>query len=142
MIEVLNRQRKVAIDPAPLREFAERACGTIDETRGCAVTVVIVSDDRIRSLNADFRGKDRATDVLSFPFGEISEGDEPFLGDIVISAETAKRQSEENGLDLETEIRQLILHGMLHLAGFDHETDDGEMDELEMRYRRELGIEG
>ncbi|MCO6512490.1 MAG: rRNA maturation RNase YbeY [Aridibacter famidurans] len=141
MIEVLNRQKKVRIDTEALREFAELARGTVEEAKGGSATVVIVSDERIQSLNAEFRGKNSATDVLSFPFGE--EGDEGrFLGDIVISAETAERQAKENGLSLETELRQLVLHGILHLCGYDHETDDGEMDALEIRYRNELGIAG
>ncbi|QQS41723.1 MAG: rRNA maturation RNase YbeY [Acidobacteriota bacterium] len=141
MIEVLNRQRKVRIDTSALSEFAERACVIVEEAEGGSATVVIVSDKRIRSLNAEFRGKDSATDVLSFPFGdEVEEG--KFLGDIVISAETAERQASENGLPFETELRQLVLHGILHLCGFDHETDEGEMDALEMKYRLELGIAG
>ncbi|MCO6509544.1 MAG: rRNA maturation RNase YbeY [Aridibacter famidurans] len=141
MIEVLNRQKKLSIDAEALREFAELARGTVDEAKGGSATVVIVLDERSRSLNAEFRGKDSATDVLSFPFGDESE-EGRFLGDIVISAETAQRQATENGLALETELRQIVLHGILHLCGYDHETDDGEMDALEIRYRNELGIAG
>lgn len=141
MTEVLNRQRKVRVDTHKLREFAVRALETVNEASGGSATVVIVSDERIRRLNAEFRGKDSATDVLSFPFGE--EGDEGrFLGDIIISSETAQRQADENSLPFETELRQLVLHGVLHLCGYDHESDEGEMDRLELRYRKELGIDG
>lgn len=140
MTEVLNRQRKVRIDTAALQDFAVRACEKVKEAAGASATVVLVSDAKIRKLNAEFRGKDSATDVLSFPFGD--DGDEGhFLGDIVISSETARRQADENGLALETELQQLVLHGILHLCGFDHETDEGKMDALEIRYRKELGID-
>jgi probable rRNA maturation factor len=95
----------------------------------------------MRSLNSQFRGKDKTTDVLSFPFeADEFEPNENNRGDIVISAEQAQRQSAENNFDLETEIKQLILHGALHLCGYDHETDDGEMNarELELRDRLEI----
>ncbi|HUF04153.1 MAG TPA: rRNA maturation RNase YbeY [Aridibacter sp.] len=140
MTEVLNRQRKVRIDTAGLKDFAVRACETIREAAGGSATIVMVSDEKIRKLNAEFRSKDTATDVLSFPFGEDQE-EGMFLGDVVISAESAERQADENGLSLDTELKQLVLHGILHLCGYDHETDEGEMDALEIRYRNKLGIE-
>jgi probable rRNA maturation factor len=99
-------------------------------------------------LNKFFRGKDSTTDVLSFPHESdpadvpVSAGGFPenFLGDIVISVEQAERQAKENKLPLENEIKQLILHGVLHLCGYDHETDDGEMNERELELRTNLGI--
>jgi probable rRNA maturation factor len=82
--------------------------------------------------------------VLSFPVAQEAfeklEGLE--LGDVVISVEQAARQAKENGLDLDAELAQLILHGLLHLCGYDHETDKGEMNRLELRLRRRLRIEG
>jgi len=142
MIEIINRQRKVPVDTDGLEDFCLDAAGVVEETDGRGFTVVFVSDSRISALNAEYRGKRGPTDVLSFPFGGEEFEDGGYLGDIVISAETALRQSEENGLEAGIEIRQLILHGILHLAGFDHETDDGTMNRLELRYRKRLGIEG
>lgn len=94
------------------------------------VTVALVSDRRMRSLNRSFRGVDRATDVLSFA------AEPPVLGDIVIAAGVAARQAREAGHALGTELRVLALHGLLHLLGFDHETDGGAMARAEQRLRR------
>ena len=101
-----------------------------------SVTIAFVSDNKIRSLNQQFRGINKPTDVLSFP-SDLETGE---LGDIAISVEAAARQAKENGLTLNEEIAQLILHGLLHLSGYDHETDNGEMNRLELRLRRKLGI--
>jgi len=97
----------------------------------------------MRELNRRWRGQRGTTDVLSFPaaqaeFEKLSGGET--LGDVVISVEQADRQAREHGLTLDDEIAQLILHGLLHLCGYDHETDDGEMNALELRLRRRLGI--
>ena len=106
-----------------------------------ASTVVLVGDDRMRALNRVFRGYDRVTDVLSFPTGHIEFPEsEPYLGDIVISVETARKQALRRGSTLHRELRVLALHGFLHLLGYDHETDDGEMRRIEYRLRRKLGI--
>lgn len=138
MVDILNRQRKLRLRTEGLGAFAAKAAGLIESAAGKEFSVVFVSDDRIRKLNSRFRGKNRPTDVLSFPFGEDYDG---FLGDIVISAEKAAEQAAANGLTLELEIRQLILHGLLHLAGYDHETDSGEMNALEMKLRKKLEID-
>ena len=141
MIEVLNRQRKVPIDAERWKEFAARALKVVP-SEGAGVTVAFVSDDAMRQLNQSWRGKRSTTDVLSFPAEQSKfERDEgPTLGDIAISAERAAKQARENKLTLETEISQLILHGLLHLCGYDHETDKGEMNRLELRLRRRLHI--
>ena len=103
------------------------------------VTVLLCGDTRIRQLNRDFRGKNKATDVLSFPAGE-NAGDT--AGDLAISIETAAKQAEQHGHELSTELRVLMLHGMLHLAGFDHESDAGEMQEHEATLRDKLKLPG
>lgn len=90
----------------------------------------------MRALNRQFRGKDYATDVLSFPSQERG-----FLGDIVIAAGVAKRQAREAGHSVQTELRVLSLHGLLHLLGYDHESDDGKMARVEARLRRKAGLE-
>lgn len=104
------------------------------------LTVAIVSDGRMRTLNRTFRGKNAATDVLSFPAAGPTPGDESYLGDIVIASGVAARQAEAAGHALTTEVKVLALHGLLHLLGHDHETDEGEMARLESRLRRKAGL--
>jgi probable rRNA maturation factor len=99
------------------------------------VTVAIVSDARVRALNRQYRRRDYATDVLSFPSDEKG-----YLGDVVIAAGVARRQAGEAGHALGTELRVLALHGLLHLLGYDHERDDGRMARLERRLRRKGGL--
>jgi probable rRNA maturation factor len=134
MIEVVNRQRRLKIDTAAWAGFATTALNAIGK-HGSSATVAFVSDKSIRKLNQQFRGIDKATDVLSFPANEDAN-----LGDIAVSVDTAAAQAKENGLTFEGEIAQLILHGLLHLSGYDHEIDNGEMNRLELRLRRKLGI--
>lgn len=140
MIEVVNRQRRMRIDPAPWASFAAKALEAIGksgagERKDWSATIAFVSDESIRKLNRQFRGINQATDVLSFPAAEPNS-----LGDVAISVETAARQSKENGLSFEDEIAQLIVHGLLHLSGYDHETDKGEMNRFELKLRRKLQI--
>jgi probable rRNA maturation factor len=141
MIEVVSRQRRRKIDCERWQVFGEQALKVIGKGEYHA-TIAFVSDRQIKILNQRFRGLDRPTDVLSFPAGDekFTETLEPSLGDIAISVERAESQAVENGLAFETEIAQLILHGLLHLYGYDHETDEGEMNRLELRLRRKMGI--
>lgn|GEM_PF-315778 len=99
------------------------------------VTVLLADDARLKELNRTFRGKNKPTDVLSFPAAKNGEG---FAGDLAISLETAARQAAEHRHALEDEVRILMLHGVLHLAGYDHETDKGEMRALEAELRAQL----
>lgn len=103
------------------------------------VSVLLTGDVEIRRLNREFRGKDKATDVLSFPAGD-GTGRTRLAGDLAISMETAAREAERRGHTLDVELRVLLLHGLLHLAGYDHETDDGEMARRENLLRRKLGL--
>ena len=141
MIEVVNRQRKVPIDVGHWRAFSERALKAVPSD-GAGATVAFVSDRAMRELNKRWRGKRGTTDVLSFPAGqeEFEKGEGASLGDVVISAEQAARQAAEHGLDFDGEVAQLVLHGLLHLCGYDHERDGGEMNALELRLRRRLRI--
>ena len=166
---IVNLQRKVKLNSAAYMPFLVAVRAAVEEVHCCNFSVAFVSDRRMRELNEVFRGKDGTTDVLSFPHepeeferpsgsppskGGVPESSragwsddavvdtDQFLGDIVISAEQAARQAEENGLSLECEIKQLILHGVLHLCGFDHATDNGEMNTRELELRAKLGIEG
>src|SRR5829696_2563839 len=127
MIDVVNLQRKVKLDLAPIRKFINELETSLSEAEGRRFAVAFVSDERMSKLNSSFRGKDSTTDVLSFPHeADEFDPDRSNLGDIVISAEQAKKQAKENELSFESEIKQLILHGLLHLCGYDHETDKGE----------------
>jgi probable rRNA maturation factor len=101
------------------------------------VSVLFCADARMRSLNRRYRGKDRSTDVLAFPAGAAANG---FLGDIVISVPYAAREARRRAEPAAREMDRLLLHGLLHLMGYDHETDAGEMDVLEGRLRRRLDI--
>ena len=162
MIDVVNLQRKVKIDVASVRKYIKEVEAEVDELEGRTFSVAFVSDDRMWKLNWSFRGKDSTTDVLSFPYEAdvflseppevsggstsldpnppVTTGGSDFLGDIVISADQAKRQAKENKLTFEREIKQLILHGVLHLCGYDHETDKGEMNARELDLRKRLKI--
>jgi probable rRNA maturation factor len=141
MIEVVNRQRKLKLDNERWQKFVEKAWQVIPTTAQ-GVTVAFVSDRAMRELNRLWRHKHGTTDVLSFPVeqDEFEKAEGSSLGDVVISVEQAARQAKENGLTLDQEIAQLILHGLIHLCGYDHSTDDGEMNKLEFRLRRRLGI--
>jgi len=138
---ILNLQRQIRFDTKPFRPFVEEVIASIFERRNCVVAVAFVSDRRMIELNKLFRGKDSTTDVLSFPHEpDEFDPDKDNLGDIVISVEQAQKQAVENGLTIEGEIKQLILHGVLHLGGFDHETDSGEMNVRELELRDKLRI--
>ncbi len=141
MIDVVNLQRKISIDTAAIRSFAKTLSINVPDAAGRVFSVAFVNDGRMKQLNELFRGKKTTTDVLSFPHEpDEFDPDKDNLGDIVISAEQAAKQAAENGLSLEAEIKQLILHGVLHLCGYDHETDNGEMNALELELRDKLGI--
>ncbi len=131
-VVVLNRQRRQRIDPTRLRRVLRGAGRTLGV--GGEVSVVLAGDGLLRRLNRDFRGKDRPTDVLSFPGGAGEEG----LGDVVISVPTAARNARRLGHSVPRELDVLALHGFLHVLGYDHETDDGTMDRLERRLRGRL----
>jgi probable rRNA maturation factor len=105
-----------------------------------SVSLLLTGDDHIRQLNRDFRRKNKPTDVLSFPAPEIPGLKSPSVGDLAISVETAARQADGLGHPLASELKILTLHGLLHLAGYDHETDSGEMARKEALLRKRLGL--
>jgi probable rRNA maturation factor len=119
---------------AAIAEFAER-CIRAAGRGSFALTVAFVDDAQMTALNRRYRRKNRTTDVLTFP----GEGD--YLGDVVISLPQAASQAKDERHSLSTEIRYLILHGVLHAFGHDHETDSGDMDALEQRIRRRVGLD-
>ncbi|HUB33027.1 MAG TPA: rRNA maturation RNase YbeY [Bryobacteraceae bacterium] len=103
------------------------------------VSVLLTGDARIRRLNREYRRKDQPTDVLSFP-AALTGDDHRLAGDLAISVDTAARQATEAGHSLATELQILVLHGVLHLAGYDHETDSGQMARKEAVLRRRFGL--
>lgn len=131
---LLFRGAPRGLDRAALRRFAARLCAEV--AAGARFCCLITSDAALRRLNRGFRGKDAPTDVLSFPC-PTPEG---ALGDIAISAHRAAQQARAFGHPVETEICILMLHGLLHLMGYDHETDRGRMRRAETRWRRALGL--
>ena len=138
---IVNLQRKTPLETALLSSFANSLFQAVSEADDKTAAIAFISDRRMKELNSFFRGKNSTTDILSFPHEpDEFDNDASNLGDIVISVEQAARQAEENVLTLENEIKQLILHGLLHLCGYDHETDNGEMNARELDLREELGI--
>jgi probable rRNA maturation factor len=139
--QIQNCQRKAKIRIPPLEDFARRLCRHMQLPSG-KFTLRLSNDKRIRELNRRFRDQDKATDVLSFPADPwetaMCPENDAYLGDIIISLNTAQRQASQQGHSLETEIKLLLLHGLLHLLGYDHETDKGQMRRKELRLRKKM----
>ncbi len=146
-IEVVNRQRLARIDARRVARLADATLGVMGRDRA-NLTVAFVRDRVIRELNGKFRGSDRATDVLSFPAEDerknasgvhfMGSGVSEHVGDIVVSTDTALRQANDAGHSFAREVDELVIHGVLHLCGYDHETDRGQMNRLELKLRRKL----
>ena len=162
---ILNRQRTVRVARPPLEAFLARVREQL-RLNGAEITVALVSDPAIARMNETFRHKKGPTDVLSFPSDALPrrarsrsrEGTTSVvpknatrkgalapeghsLGDIAISPATARRNAKKFGRTLPIELQILILHGVLHLLGYDHETDNGQMTRVENRLRRKLGLQ-
>jgi probable rRNA maturation factor len=150
---ILNQQRAVRLARRPLEMFLQRLQRELG-FQEAGVTIALVSDAEIARMNETFRKKKGPTDVLSFPadarrrprrpasesgpYKRMKEGE--FLGDIAIAPATARRYARRNGRTLPGELRVLILHGVLHLMGYDHETDRGEMERVERKLRKRFGL--
>ena len=132
---IANRQHGIAIDTGELEAFHRRLSRAAGVKPG-SFSVALVSDGRIAALNRRYRGQPQATDVLSF-----AAAGNGYLGDVVISAPTARRQARRYRHSFAEEVKLLMLHGLLHLMGYDHETDDGWMNRREHALRRRLGLE-
>jgi probable rRNA maturation factor len=138
---VILEKEVVGLSASALGNFVSRARRAIG-LRG-SVNVLITSSAAMRSLNSRFRGKDKATDVLSFPSesGASRNGKKPGLaGEVAISADIASRNAARMGHSAALEVKVLVLHGILHLAGFDHERDNGQMARKEAKLRRALRL--
>jgi probable rRNA maturation factor len=147
---VNNRQRVVRLARPPLESFLRRVRNEL-RLEEESLTVCLVSDAEIARMNEKFRKKKGPTDVLSFPTVtrrrpvRVRRGSRPvkrgeYLGDIVISPATARRYARKHDRKLLSELQVLILHGVLHLLGYDHETDRGEMDRVERKLRKRFGL--
>ena len=141
---ILNRQRAARVARRPLELFLQRVKSEL-RLHEVRATVCLVSDAEIARMNEMFRKKKGPTDVLSFPATARRRGLKTakagaYLGDIAISPATARRYARKNGRKLSSELQVLILHGLLHLLGYDHETDRGEMDRVERKLRKRLGL--
>jgi probable rRNA maturation factor len=154
---LINLQKRYVVRTASLSAFV-RSLKRRLRLGSREFNICFVDDSAIRNLNLAYRGKDNATDVLSFPWNEAAgdlpagprahsrrreqDGIKNFLGDVVISAPTARRNARREGHSTLHEIRWLVLHGVLHLLGYDHEHDKGEMIALELALREQLGVAG
>jgi len=140
-VTILNKQKKVRLALEPLDRFSRRALRQL-KLKSNSANIAFITDAEIARLNKTYRKKNKPTDVLSFP--AQNSGKHPnrgkFLGDIAIAPAVARRYAKKNGRTLENEICILILHGILHLLGYDHETDRGQMDRIERKLRRKLGL--
>jgi probable rRNA maturation factor len=147
---IVNRQRAARLARPPLESFLRRVKNELG-LEEAGLTVCLVSDAEIARMNETFRKKKGPTDVLSFPMmarrrpARLRRGSRTvrageYLGDIAISPATAQRYAKKNGRKLSSELQVLILHGVLHLLGYDHETDRGKMDRIEQKLRKRLGL--
>ncbi|HEY6127541.1 MAG TPA: rRNA maturation RNase YbeY [Candidatus Acidoferrum sp.] len=151
---ILNRQKKVRLAMPSFATFLRKLQREL-ELQNVDVSIAFVSDAEIARWNENYRHKEGPTDVLSFPAitqrkkkslparahnRQTSGSPRKFLGDIAIAPETARRYAKKNGRTLRRELRILMLHGLLHLMGYDHESDNGEMNRIEQRLRRRLGL--
>ena len=150
---ILNRQHTVRVSVGELGEFLSRARRAL-RVPAESVTVCLVANSEMARWNRAYRGKPGPTDVLSFPADAARNGRTGavprrkksqlvaanYLGDIVIAPAVARRNARRFGRTFGEEMRILILHGMLHLMGYDHETDSGQMNRRELRLRRALGL--
>lgn len=147
---VCNRQREVRLALGALQRYFRELRDSLG-LKDAEVTVCLVSDKEMARMNKTFRRQNGPTDVLSFrakperrparlKAGRFSLRKNEALGDIAISPRTAKRHAGENGRSVAGELHVLMLHGLLHLLGYDHETDDGQMSRLEEKLRRRFGL--
>ncbi|OYT70550.1 MAG: rRNA maturation RNase YbeY [Chloracidobacterium sp. CP2_5A] len=163
MVYIVNRQRRERLDRAAVAQLAQATLDAVLRPRLAAavdVNVAFVGDEPMRRLNLTYRNIDAPTDVLSFAhlalpspydhapaqreawfFSQMTaslDGERPLLGEVVIAAPTARRYAERHALTFAQEIQRLVIHGVIHLCGYDHETDAGQMTRLERRLRRQL----
>ena len=149
-VNLKTYQRQWPIDRNRIQKFLQKAWRELRKGRGtsvggrssvvpCELTLVFLNDRQMHRYNKKYRKRDSSTDVLSFPVNEMVE-DHYYIGDILISMQMTAKQAKEKGHSMYRELQILLLHGMLHLLGYDHESDSGQMERLENRLRRALLI--
>jgi probable rRNA maturation factor len=151
---ILNRQRAIRVSVPPLEKFLSRVQSRL-RLAPESLSVALVTNNAIAKWNSSYRGKSKPTDVLSFPAvtpdepapvsltkraGASAAEKHAYLGDIAIAPAVARENARRFGRTFDAEMRILILHGVLHLMGYDHETDNGQMERRERGLRRELGL--
>ena len=138
---VILRKRIAGLSVGTLERFVRRARRAVRLRE--IVNVLVTNSSELRALNRRFRGKDKATDILSFPSSspEVPDRTKRVAGELAVSADIARENAEHLGHSVAEEIKILVLHGILHLAGYDHEQDHGEMAREENRLRCELRLE-
>ena len=140
-VMVRTYQRKWRINDSPFRKFLQNVWIGLHARRktptAAELTVVFLNNKQMQTYNWKYRKKNYPTDVLSFPVNEMVDG-ERYLGDLLISVPKAAFQAVEKGHSLSRELRILLLHGILHLLGYDHETDHGQMERLERRLQKKF----
>ena len=136
-IHINNEFPEIKVDAQKIEQQIGKVLTSLDCNEH-EISILFIGDQGIRELNDQFRGIDRPTDVLSFPQileGELEIPGALVLGDVAISLETARSQSEEHGLSLEEELTLLLIHGILHLLGYDHEISDQEEEKMRSKTR-------
>ena len=135
-IQVLNRQRRYRIDRNSVISFCATVLKSLGVPAAQSLSVVFVGASRIQSMNCQYRWKDYATDVLSFSYEGVKLDGFSFLGEIVIAPEVAFNHAIRSGTQPERELRKILVHGILHLLGYDHESDQGQMNRLQTKLLR------
>lgn len=135
---VILRKRIAGLSPSTLEHFVRRARGEVRLRK--TVNVLLTSSKDLRALNRRFRGKDKTTDVLTFPSSKAVRKPARMAGELAISLDIARENAAHLGHSIAEEVKILVLHGILHLAGFDHEQDNGQMAREEARLRQKLNL--
>jgi probable rRNA maturation factor len=141
-IQIINRQKRISFNRKSIAFFCDAALRSLDR-QPSVLSIVLVEKQEIQSLNCRYRQRDYATDVLSFSYEDAMMEGSHFLGEIVIAPEVAVKQASGRRAAPERELRKLLLHGILHLLGYDHESDGGRMDRMQTKLmRRKFFMDG
>jgi probable rRNA maturation factor len=143
-VNLKTYQRRWQIDPAAIQHYLQRVWNTIirsikiSSSKQTEVSVVFLNQEQMKNYNQKYRKKNYPTDVLSFPADGLPQEEGKYLGDILLCVDKAQETAAMSGSSIDRELQILLLHGVLHLLGYDHETDHGEMDALEGKLRKRL----
>lgn len=144
LVNLKTYQRKSPIKKAPIHDYVQKlwlaVSSKVPVPGNTELTVAFVNNSQMQSFNNTYRKKNYPTDILSFPVNEVTLEQDHYLGDILISVEKAADQARVQGHPLEKELQILLLHGILHLLGYDHETDSGTMNRIEAGLRKTLHL--